>query len=527
MFFCLERNLKLRRSLEGKSEIDIYKEKGWRGMKGFAYWQYDGIGLAELIRKKEVSTAELIEGVIARIEEKNPSINAVVHKMYEQAKKENDIRGDFAGVPILLKDITQEISGEPITEGSRAYQGYKAKRDSEFVRRLRETGTIFIGQTNVPEFALMGITEPEYYGPTRNPWNLDYTPGGSSGGSAAAVAAGFVPIAGANDGGGSIRIPAAYCGLFGLKPTRGRTPAGKSLGRHWQGASVDHILSRSVRDSALMLDLLKGYEKGAPFVAPPFDNHYYEIIQKPIGKKLRIAYSVTSPIGTEVHEECRDAVIQTVKLLESMGHIVEEKEAPVDGRKLAKSYMTLYFGEVEAALTSLEDVLGRKVKRHDVEPTTWLLGLLGKATTAGEWVLGIREWDKAAFAMEEFHESYDLYVTPTTAFPPAKIGELDLKSSERTLIKMIDTLNLGALVKKSGFIDQLIENSLKRTPFTQLANFTGQPAMSVPLHMTKDGLPTGVQFMAAKGREDLLFAIAAELEQSKNWVNPMECPMMG
>lgn len=495
-------------------------------MSIFPYWLYDGIGIAELLKKKEISMTELLTAVIARIEEKNPSIQAVIHKIYEHAERELELTADFAGVPIVLKDIAQEIKGEPITSGSKAYEGFIAKEDSEFVRRVRNTGAVFMGITNVPEFALMGITEPSHYGPTRNPWNTDYTPGGSSGGSAAAVAAGLVPIAGANDGGGSIRIPAAYCGLFGLKPTRGRTPVGRSFGRHWQGASADHILSRSVRDSALMLDLIKGYEKGAAFPAPPFDESYFECIQKPLGRPLRIAFSVTSPIGAEVHEECKQAVMKTVEILEAMGHQVEEKETGVDGRKIAKSYMTMYFGEVAAGLASLEEILGRKVKRTDVEPTTWLLGLLGKVTSAGEWVLALREWDKAAFLMEDFHETYDLYVTPTTAFPPAKIGELALKSSENTMIKVIDTLRLESLVKKSGFIDQLIENSLKRTPFTQLANLTGQPAMSVPMHLTKEGLPIGVQFMAAKGREDLLFAMAAELEKTDEWIDILKCPMM-
>lgn len=495
-------------------------------MSTFTYWEYDGIGLAELIKNKEISTEELLEAAISRVEEINPTINAVIHKMYDKASLHNVESGDFAGIPILLKDITQEIENEPITSGSKSLTGYNAKVDSEFVRRLRKTGVNFIGQTNVPEFALMGITEPEHYGPTRNPWNTNVTPGGSSGGSAAAVAAGLVPLAGANDGGGSIRIPASYCGLFGLKPTRGRTPVGKSLGRHWQGASADHVLTRTVRDSALMLDLLKGYEKGAAFPAPPMDESYYGCIQKPLGRKLRIAFSVTSPIGAEVHSECKEAVMRTVSLLESMGHHMEEKDAPVDGRKLAKSYMTLYFGEVAASLAMLEEILGRKATMNDVEPPTWLLGLLGKVTSAEEWVLGIREWDKAAFSMEEFHETYDLYITPTTAFPPAKIGELDLKASEKRLIKVIDSLKLAGVVKKSGFIDQLIENSLKRTPFTQLANLTGQPAMSVPLHLTKDGLPTGVQFMAAKGREDLLFSMAAELERTDNWVDIKENPFL-
>ncbi|MFE8699329.1 amidase [Cytobacillus sp. FJAT-54145] len=485
------------------------------------------MGLAELVRKKEISPKEIVDAAIVKIEECNPALNAVIHKMYDQAKTsiEKSPIGGFAGVPILLKNITQEIKDEPLTSGSKVLSQFKAKEDSELVKRIRKTGTVILGQTNVPEFALMGITEPVYYGPTRNPWNLDYTPGGSSGGAAAAVASGMVPIAGANDGGGSIRIPAAFCGLFGMKPSRGRNPVGKTLGRHWQGASADHVLTRSVRDSAFMLNLLKGHESGAAFRAPPIDEDYLECAQRPFRKPLKIAYSVASPIGTEVHKECRDAVMKTVKLLESMGHEVEEKEAPVDGRKIASSYMNLYFGEVAAALTSAEECIGRKLKPSDVEPTTWLLGLLGKVTNAAEFVLSLREWDKAAFAMEEFHLDYDFYVTPTTAYPPSRIGELDISSAEKILISTVSKLKLTNVLKKSGMVDQLIENSLKRTPFTQLANLTGQPAMSVPLHKTKDGLPVGVQFIAARGREDLLFQMAGTLEKTDSWLDVRDNPI--
>lgn len=496
-------------------------------MKNFPLIDYDGIGLNELIVKKELTAQELLDSVIARIEAVNPSINAVIHKMYSQARKNVEVKrtDPFAGVPMLLKDITQEMKGEPITSGASGFAYYKAEDDSEFVKRLRKTGAIFVGQTNVPELALMAITEPKLYGATRNPWNVDYTPGGSSGGAAAAVAAGMVPIAGANDGGGSIRIPAAYCGLFGLKPTRGRTPVGRRQGRHWQGASIDHVLTRTVRDSALMLDLVKGYEKGAPFHAPPLDCSYYEATKTHLEKTLRIAYSVESPIGTDVHPDCKEAVMSTVRLLESMGHIVEEKPAPVNGRKLAESYITLYFGEVAAMLTKMEKILGRKVKFNDVEPTTWILGLFGKATSIAEWMVQFQEWDIAAFSMEDFHDTYDLYVTPTTAFPPAKIGELAISPAESFLIQLVDTFKIASLVKKSGFIDQLVEKNLMRTPFTQLANFTGQPAMSVPLYKTESGLPLGVQFMAAKGREDLLFQLAAELEQTDYWIDVREGPM--
>lgn len=496
-------------------------------MEGFIYKKYDGLGLAELMKNKELQPKEVLQEAIKTIEQHNPSLNAVINNFYEKAEKQAekvDLTGTFAGVPMLLKDIAQEIAGEKITQGSKAFQNYRAKVDSEYVKLVRKTGTIFVGQTNVPEFALMGITEPHVYGPTRNPWNLDHTPGGSSGGSAAAVASGMVPIAGANDGGGSIRIPGAYCGLFGMKPSRGRTPVGPS-GRNWQGASVNHILSRSVRDSAAMLDEIKTFEKAAAFHAPPFEGSYLEMVNVPLKRKLRIAFSVRSPLGSEVHQECQEAVYNTAKLLESMGHYVDEIAAPVDGRKIAKSYLTMYFGEVSAAITSLEELLGRKVSMQDVEQTTWILGLVGKATSAEEVVLSIHEWDQAAYAMETFHETYDLYMTPTTAFLPAKIGELEPKKSERMAMQVAGKLSLGGLLKKTGIIEQVAENNLKRTPFTQLANLTGQPAMTVPLHLTGDGFPVGVQFMAARGREDLLYSIAGQLEQSELWVPVEKNPM--
>lgn len=490
-------------------------------MKGFEYKDYDGLGLAELIKNKEIQPKEVLAEAIHLIEKHNPQLNAVINRFYDKAEKTAkhvDLTGTFAGVPMLLKDITQEVEGEKITSGSRALQTYRAKVDSEYVTQLRKTGVIFVGQTNVPEFALMGITEPQYYGPTRNPWNLNHTPGGSSGGSAAAVASGMVPIAGANDGGGSIRIPGAYCGLFGLKPTRGRTPVGPHYARHWQGASVDHILSRTVRDSAAMLDEISIHEKYAAFYAPSFEGKYLNLLQKTLERKLTIAFSVQSPLGNTVDQDCIDAVLKTAKLLESMGHHVVEVKVPVDGRKIAKSYLTMYFGEVAAGLASLEGTLGRKASMNDVEPTTWMLGLIGKATSAEEFVLSIREWDQAAIQMEHFHESYDLLLTPTTAAMPAKIGELEPSKSEKAALQFAGMLSLGRVMKKAGIVEQVAEKNLERTPFTQLANLTGQPAMTVPIHLTSEGLPVGVQFMAAKGKEDLLFSLAGELEQTEEWV---------
>lgn len=488
----------------------------------FNYKQYDALGIAELVRNKEVTIDEVREAAIQEIEAKNPKLNAVIYKMYEE-KEVSGSDNVFYGVPTLTKNIAQESEGHPMTSGSKLLENMIAEQDSEFVKQVKATGVIILGQTNVPEFALLGVTEPELYGPTRNPWNTDYTPGGSSGGAAAAVASGMVPIAGANDGGGSIRIPAAFNGLFGLKPTRGRVPIGPNRGRVWQGASVDHILSRTVRDSAAMLDQYTTDRNNA-FIAPPFEGSYLETVATPINKPLKIAFSVNSPIGGKVHEECVEAVRKTVKLLEDMGHYVEEKDAPVDGKRIANSYIMLYFAEVASTLKEIEQKLGRKVKLSDVEPTTWILGLLGKAVSSEEFLTSLKYWDIAAIEMENFHDEYDLYITPTTAFPPSKIGELDLSSAEKTLIKTVSGLGLSRILKKSGFVDQLAHKSLERTPFTQLANLTGQPAMSLPMHITKEGLPCGVQVMARRGREDLLFQLAGELEQTDAWIDVKQNP---
>src|SRR5690606_24083890 len=359
----------------------------------------------------------------------------------------------------------------------------------------------------------MGITEPSYFGPSKNPWNPNYTPGGSSGGAGAAVASGMVPIAGANDGGGSIRIPGAFCGLFGLKPTRGRTPIGPNSGRVWQGASVNHILSRSVRDSAAMLDEYQ-FDRNNAFIAPVYNGSFLRAANTPISRQLKIAFSTNSPLGSSVDQECREAVRKTANLLEEMGHIVVEKEAPVDGKKLANYYMLLYFAEVASTLRALEETIGRKIRYDDVEPTTWILGLLGKAVSAEEFLISLKYWDEVAIQMENFHDDYDFYMTPTTAMPPSRIGELDLRTFEKTLIRTVGSLGLGGILKKSGFVDQLAYKSLERTPFTQLANFTGQPAMTLPMHITKEGLPCGVQVMARRGREDLLLQLAGQLEKS-------------
>jgi len=489
-------------------------------MAGFKeFGRYDGLGLAELVRKKEVSSLELCEEAIRRIEKVNPKINAVITPMFEIARKAVQTglpEGPFGGVPFLLKDMIEEYAGVPLTMGSRAFKSYVPAQDSEMVVRFKKSGVVFLGKTNVPEFGLLGVTEPELHGPARNPWNTDHTPGGSSGGSAAAVASGMVPLANGNDGGGSIRIPASCCGLFGLKPTRGRNPLGPNVGELWQGAVASHVITRSVRDSAAMLDATQGPDAGAPYTLAPPERPYLQEITRDPGS-LKIAFTRASPIGTPVHQECVKAVEETAKLLESLGHKVEEAQPDVDGKTVANSYLTMCFGETAALLEDIKVVLGRKATPSDVEILTWTIGLLGRTLSAGDFAKAKRQWGIAGRAMGRFHQKYDLYMTPTLAYPPVRIGELQPKPYERLAMKVVNALGLGQILIKSGITDQMAEKSLSKVPFTQLANLTGQPALSVPLHWTPDGLPVGVHFMAAFGEEAVLFRLAAQLERARPW----------
>jgi amidase len=485
------------------------------------YDQYDGLGLAELVKRKEISPAEICEEAISRIEKVNPQLNAVITPMYDLARATAQgslPEGHFTGVPFLLKDLLGDVAGVRQTRGSKAFRDYISKEDSELVKRYKQAGLVFMGKTNCPEFGLLGITEPELHGPCRNPWNIEHTPGGSSGGSAAAVASGMVPLASGGDGGGSIRIPSSCCGVFGLKVTRGRTPTGPMHGVIWQGAVIEHVISRSVRDSAAILDATQGPDSGAPYIIASPERPYLEEIKQAPGR-LKIAFNTDSPIDTPVHPDCVRAVEHTAGLLEKMGHEVEAARPDLDGLILAKSYLTMYFGEMAADIEEMRTVLGRKAKPSDVEALTWTLGLLGRTYSAGYFVKMIREWDIAARKMGRFLETYDLYLTPTVASPPVRIGELQPKPAQKALMKTVNALGLGRLLKGSGITDKLAIESLSRTPFTQLANFTGQPAMSVPLYWTTDGLPCGSHFIGRFGDEGTLLRLAAQLEEVQPWFN--------
>ncbi|OKP89176.1 amidase [Paenibacillus sp. P32E] len=493
-----------------------------------AYSTYDALGLAALVRAREVSPRELVEAALARLDEVNPLLNAVVRTRREAALKEadampaDDPSRPFAGVPFLLKDISQAIGGEPLTSGALLLKNNIAKRDSNYVARIRNGGFIPLGHTNTPEFGLKNITEPLLHGPARNPWSTDRSPGGSSGGAAAAVASGIVPAAGASDGGGSIRIPASFTGLFGLKPTRGRTPVGPGVGRQWQGASIDFALTRSVRDSAAMLDLLQIVQPEAAFQTPLYPGVYLDDLINPEPRKLRIAFTTASPVGTPVTGEAAAAVLKTVKWLQEEGHEVEEKLSPVNGVRLMENYYTMNAGEVAAMFLSLETGMGRSIAAHEVDIVTWVLGEAGKKVSAAEFVHSLNEWDVAAAQMAGLLSRFDLYITPANADSAPKIGELTQQPEEIEALLHVSELPKDA---QRRMIYEMFEPSLTYTPFTQLSNLTGQPAMSVPLHLTPAGLPIGVQVMASKGREDLLLQLAAQLEQSELWVGMKGNPM--
>lgn len=482
------------------------------------YSQYDATGLAELVARRDITPSELLDAALARAEAVNPQINAICTPMTAIARRrlEEPLSGPFAGVPLLIKDIAQHYAGVPTTAGSRPLRNWVPDRHAEVVSRLLAAGTVIFGKTTTPEYALKGVTETELFGATRNPWNLDRTPGGSSGGAAAAVAAGIVPMASASDGGGSIRIPSSFCGLFGLRPGRGRVPPGPFHGEIWDGASQEHVITRSVRDSARMLDALAGPDRGAPFVVAAPAGSYTEALTREPGR-LRIGFSTASPIGTPVDADCIAAVEAAAKLLADLGHHVEPAAPKVDGKALARSYLSMYFGQTAAFVAETQRLTGCREDAFELE--TRALALLGRSLSAGEYVEQRSAWNDYARALGSFHASYDLYLTPTVAQPAARIGAGAMPLAQRIALRGILKLGIGRTLLNSGIVDQLAEQSLSRVPFTQLSNLTGTPSMSVPLHMSREGLPVGVQFVAAAGGESLLISLAAQLEAAAPWAH--------
>jgi amidase len=484
------------------------------------YAQYDGLGLAELVRKQEISPVELVEEAIQRIDTHNPALNAVITKLYDAARetaKQPLPEGAFAGVPFLVKDLLATLAGVPTSGGNRLWKNIPAKVDSELIKRWKAAGLIILGKTNTPEFGLTPYTEPVAFGPTHNPWDLTRTTGGSSGGSAASVAARLVPLASGGDGGGSIRIPASACGVFGLKPTRGRTPTGPELGEAWHGFAIEHVLTRSVRDSAALLDATQGADLGAPYYAPPLDRPLLaEVTTRP--GKLRIAFTGRPLLGKNVHADVLKGLEATVKLLQELGHEVIEAAPQIDGEAFSLAFVTILAAELRADIEEAARAAGKKVSVNDFDPSTFGLGMLGKALSAGEYAAAARYLQTAARGVAQFFAGYDLLLTPTLSQPPVKIGSLQPAASEKTLINLIGSFDGGGLLKAMGIIKPLAAQTFEFIPWTPVFNVTGQPAMSVPLYWNAENLPIGMHFVGKFGDEATLFRLAGQLEEASPWI---------
>jgi amidase len=483
------------------------------------YQEYDGLGLAELVRRNEVDPGELVEEAIARIERLNPKLNAVVHTLYEQARASaagNLPQGSFAGVPFLLKDVMAALDGAPLCYGSRFCRDVVADHDSELVSRFKAAGVVIVGKTNVPEFGLAAVTEPELFGPTNNPWDLARTPGGSSGGSAAAVAAGMAPLAHGSDGGGSIRIPASCCGLFGLKPTRGRNPVGPDFGEVWHGLVCEHVLTRSVRDSAAMLDATAGPDVGAPYYAPPPRRPFLAEVGADPGK-LRIAFSSELPGPGMVHPDCIKGLKTTLDLCRELGHEVEEASLPIDARAFTRAYLTVVCVETRAEMNEAEALLNRRATFKDFEAATWVIAILGKRITSTEFSSAIHYLQRCGRRIGRFFEQHDVLLTPTISKPPVPTGALQPTGIDALALRILGRLKSGRLLHAFAGIDRLTDQVFEFMPFTPVWNATGQPAMSVPLYWNDEGLPVGMHFASRYGDEATLFRLAGQLENARPW----------
>lgn len=473
----------------------------------------DALYYSELIKKGNVSSEELIQSSFLKIKEHNPLLNAVVHTRDNksiQASLEYSWKDKpFGGVPILIKELGQNMVGEPARAGSKLLKDNTSSYTSHFVTQLIKAGFIPIGSTNVPEFGFTNITHSELFGPTRNPYNTELNAGGSSGGAAAAVASGMVPLAGASDGGGSIRIPASFTGLIGLKPTRGRTPVGPGSGRAWQGAAISFALTKSMRDTAAMLDSMQVVQAAAAFSTPLYSDGYLNSIKKPFKTSKKIAYSLKSPIGSPVSHEAEKAVMNAVSWLEKKGFNVVEDEMDANGTDLMRSYYVMNAAETAALLGNLEKARGRPITRGDVELLTWVLFQAGKAVSAVEYSNTLSTWDAAAEKAALFNETYDLYLQPATADTAPRVDKIYWNDNFKNNMRHIDNFSPN---EQQQLIWDMWEESLTLTPFTQQANLTGQPAISLPTHLTKNGLPLGIQFTAPKGHEHWLLQIGQMME---------------
>jgi amidase len=460
----------------------------------------DACSQAELVRRKEVKPIELVEAAIGRIERVNPTLNAVVTPLYDHARRQASgplPQGPFTGVPFLLKDFLAEMAGVRFTEGTAFLRDFISPEDSELVRRYKKAGLIIVGKTNTPEMAIGATTEPRLFGPTHNPWATDRTPGGSSGGAGAAVASRMVPMAHGNDAGGSIRIPASCCGVFGLKPTRARNPLGPHFGDIMSGLVAEHALTLSVRDSAALLDATAGPDLGDPYGAPaPQRPFVQELAVKP--GSLRIAYSCRTPLGTPLHPDCLAAVKDAANLLAELGHRVEESFPSFEAEPFWQSFTTVLAAGFAWALADWGRRTGRVPTEEFFEPFVWAFTQRGRGVSAPEYLLALQDLQRWSRQIARFFVDYDIWLTPTLGEPPVPLGTFQFKGDDPFSLRR----------RLAVF-----------SPYTYISNATGQPAMSVPLYWNEEGLPIGTHFVGRFGEEATLFRLAAQLEEARPWRN--------
>jgi len=480
------------------------------------YTQLDGTDLALLIQKKDVSPLEIMESAIHRIEQINPKVNAVVYKMYESAKSDAskvNLTAPLAGVPFLIKDLGLETKGHPTSGGSRLTQYYNGNRDSEIVSRYKKSGLITLGKTNIPEFGIMGVTEPYLWGPCRNPWNLELTCGGSSGGSGAAVAARMVPIASADDGGGSIRIPASACGLFGFKPSRGVQPIGPQKNESWLSLVSGHVVTRTVRDSALTLDCTKGTTIGSPYgPTKTIPNFMSALNQSVKGKK--IAFSKSSLLGENISNECINALSDTLKVCESLGMEVIEDQPKFNKQELLFSYYVIVASSTAGEVARAEKIMGKKASLNNIEHATWFLKTAGEKMRASHLEQALYIARQATIEWENFFQNYDFFCVPTLGDTPSPIGLMNLTVIEKLSIHLSDYLPLSIIV---SILKQIGARGIEKTPNTCIFNMSGHPAMSVPTYWTQQNIPIGTQFVGRMGEDEHLFSLASALETHYKW----------
>ncbi|MGG1660870.1 amidase [Brevibacillus sp. NRS-1366] len=464
------------------------------------YSAYDGIGLAELVRQKEVTPRELKKAALEGIAKVNPKLNAIVHVLSEQADKEIDSGlpdGPFKGVPFLIKEIVLHASGVPSSMGSRLADGINFPYDSELMARFRKAGLVTVGTTTTPEFGYNATTESLLYGATRNPWNPAHSPGGSSGGSGAAVAAGIVPFAHANDGGGSIRIPASCNGLVGLKPTRGRVPTGPDYSEPLNGLGIEFALTRSVRDAAALLDAVAGPDTGCYTWAESPKRPFSDEISSP-PQRLRIAWTAKPASGVRVDQECLDVLYETVKLCEELGHEMIEAAPEIDNDLHMLATLRIWAANVTNWINGVARALNRTPSEQNLESAILACYQFGQTITATEFLEALDIQNMVSRSVGRFFTEYDVLLSPTTARPPLPLGELNANA-------------LGIDAK------QWTEQIFTYAPFTNLFNTTGQPAISLPLGESSGGLPIGMQFAGRFADEATLLRLAAQLEQARPW----------